>query len=131
MHKTLTAIVIAAALTLTAVVAPQPAEARGGHIAGAIIGSDSAGRLLLLRAGLLLRRAVAGPLLLRAPAVVYEAPPVYVALRRNHGGYSGQTHGGDQCWPATEPAPHIICLPRASSAFSILTSAPMPVSAPT
>jgi hypothetical protein len=44
--KTLTALAAAATLTIAAVVAPQPAEARGGRIAAGIIGGLAAGAII-------------------------------------------------------------------------------------
>jgi hypothetical protein len=46
LNKTLTAIAAAAALTIAAVAAPQPAEARGGRIAAGIIGGLAAGAII-------------------------------------------------------------------------------------
>ena len=46
MTKTLTALAVAAALGVVVVAAPQPAEARGGRIAGGIFGSFAAGVIL-------------------------------------------------------------------------------------
>ncbi len=45
MRKTLTAIAVAATLAIASVAAPQPAEARHGRNAGAIIGGLAAGAL--------------------------------------------------------------------------------------
>jgi hypothetical protein len=117
MRKTLTALAVSTAMMLAAVAAPQPAEARGGRVAGAIIGGLAAGAII---GGLAARGYYYGPgyyydygapyyagppYYYGPPAVVYEAPPVYVAPRPYYRGYSGQTHGGyyygpvDQCWP--------------------------------
>lgn len=46
MPKILTALAAAAIITVAAVATPQPAEARGGRIAGAIIGGLAVGALL-------------------------------------------------------------------------------------
>lgn len=46
MKKTLTAVAAAGALALATVALPQQAEARHGHIAGAIIGGLAAGALI-------------------------------------------------------------------------------------
>src|SRR6202166_221490 len=46
MHKTLTALAIAATITVAAVAAPQQAEARGGAIAAGIIGGIAAGAII-------------------------------------------------------------------------------------
>lgn len=46
MKKTLTAMAAAATLALASVAVPQKAEARHGHIAGAIIGGLAAGALI-------------------------------------------------------------------------------------
>ena len=115
MRKRLTALAVAAAIAVAAVALPQPAEARGGRVAGAIIGGLAAGAII---GGLAAQGYYPGyygyyggpyyaaPYYYGPPVVVYEAPPVYVAPRPYYrGGYSGQTHGGyyygpvDQCWP--------------------------------
>jgi hypothetical protein len=44
--KTLTALAAAAALTIAAVAAPQPAEARGGRVAAGIIGGLAVGAII-------------------------------------------------------------------------------------
>jgi hypothetical protein len=46
MRKTLIAITAAAALTVGAVSAPQPAEARGGALAAGVIGGLAAGAII-------------------------------------------------------------------------------------
>src|SRR5450759_4583045 len=46
MAKTLTALATVATLAVAAVAAPQPAEARGGRIAGGIIGGLAAGAII-------------------------------------------------------------------------------------
>ena len=82
MTKTLTALAAAATIAVAAVAAPQPAEARGGRIAGAIIGGLAVGALLgaaaygpyygATAARLLLR---ARPGLLRRPALLLDPSP--------------------------------------------------------
>ena len=51
MKKTLTAIAAAATLGLATLAAPQPAQARHGHIGGAILGGLAAGAILGAAAG--------------------------------------------------------------------------------
>src|SRR5674476_790998 len=46
MHKTLTALAVAATFTIAAVAAPQQAEARGGRVAAGIIGGLAAGAII-------------------------------------------------------------------------------------
>ena len=46
MKATMIGVVTAAALALTSVAAPQPAEARGGRIAAGVIGGLAAGALI-------------------------------------------------------------------------------------
>jgi hypothetical protein len=90
MRKSLTAIAAATTIAVAALAAPQPAQARHGHIAGAVIGG--------LAAGALFGAAVAngpdyygpgpyydGPGPYYGPA--YYGPDCYVVYRRWHDGW--------------------------------------------
>jgi hypothetical protein len=70
LSRTLTALAAAATLGLTAVAAPQPAEARGGAIAAGVIGG--------LAAGAIIGSAINGPYYGYGPGYYYGGPsPVY------------------------------------------------------
>lgn len=69
MKKTLTAIAAAATLAIASVAAPQQADARGGRIAGAIIGG--------LAAGVILGAVAANGPYYYGPGPVYYGPRCY------------------------------------------------------
>lgn len=97
MIKTFTGIAAAAALALTAVAAPQPAQARnhGGAVAAGVIGG--------LAAGAIVGSAVAnspryygGPYAY-APGPVYYGPGCYWTRERFWNGYRWRTHRVQVC----------------------------------
>ena len=107
MHKTLTALAVAATFTIATVAAPQQAEARGGRVAAGIIGGLAAGAII---GGIASQQGYyggpgyyysPGPYGYGAGPYAYEPAPVYVqpAPRRYYrGGYGG----GNGCWIATD-----------------------------
>ena len=89
MRKTLTAIAAAATLALAGVATTQPAQARNGHNAAAIIGG--------LAAGALVGAAVAngpyyGPGYYGPPGPYYYRPHCWWSRERYWNGYSWRSH---------------------------------------
>ena len=92
MRKTLTAIAAAATLALASVATPQPAQARHGRNAAAIIGGLAAGALLGAAVGqwsLLLRPRL---LLWPAAARYYYRPHCWWSRERYWNGYRWRWH---------------------------------------
>ena len=86
MRKTLTAIAAAATLGLATLAAPQPAQARHGHIAGAILGGLAAGAILGAAAGPYYYGYGPGPYAY-APGPVYYGGSCHWTGRRYWNGY--------------------------------------------
>ena len=105
MHKTLTALAVAAAMIIAAVVAPQQAEARhgrvaagiiGGLAAGAIIGSMAAQRGYYYGPGYYAPGYYYGSGYYYGPEpYAYEPPPVYVRPGPRY-------YRGGGCWISTD-----------------------------
>ena len=112
MHKTLTALAVAATMIVVAVAASDTADARwrgrrGGGVAAGILGGLAAGAIIGSMAnqgyygdGYYYAPGYYGPDYYGPGPYAYEAPPVYVrpAPRYYSGGY-GPHHG---CWVATD-----------------------------
>jgi hypothetical protein len=86
MRKILTVTAAAAALALATVAAPQQAEARHGHIAGAIIGGLAVGALLGAAAANGGYYYAPGPYYY-APGPYYYGPECYWTRQRVWNGY--------------------------------------------
>jgi hypothetical protein len=111
MHKTLTAIAVAAAMTLAAVAVPQQAEARNGRIVGAVIGGLAAGAIIGSLAaqgdyyygpGYYYAPGYYGPGYTYGPGYyygpgpyAYEPPPLYVRPVPRY-------YRGGSCWITTD-----------------------------
>lgn len=109
MHKTLTALAVAATMIVAAVAVPDTADARwrgrhGGGVAAGIIGGLAAGAIIGSMAnqgyyggpGYYYGSDYYGSGYTYGPGpYAYEAPPVYVVPRRAY-------RGGGGCWIATD-----------------------------
>ncbi|HEY6024849.1 MAG TPA: hypothetical protein VIV34_11830 [Pseudolabrys sp.] len=106
MYKPLTAIAVAAIVTIATVAAPDLAEARRGRIAagiiggiaaGAIIGSIAASNRYYYGPGYYYGSGYYGPGYYEPGPYAYEPAPVYVP--RGNYGYTYDGSGSGECWP--------------------------------
>jgi hypothetical protein len=93
MKATMIGVVTAAALALTSVAAPQPAEARGGRIAAGVIGGLAAGALI---GGALAAPRYYGPYGYYGPAY-YPPPGCYWQRQRYWDGFMWRVHPVQVC----------------------------------
>lgn len=93
MKATMIGVVTAAALALTSVAAPRPAEARGGRIAAGVIGGLAAGALI---GGALAAPRYYGPYGYYGPAY-YPPPGCYWQRQRYWDGFMWRVHPVQVC----------------------------------